>query len=60
MELVFAGNDISAETLVAKLNYVKDKKFAINVISKSGTTLEPSIAFREFRNLLEQKEVNPW
>ncbi|WP_027121292.1 glucose-6-phosphate isomerase [Mycoplasma leonicaptivi] len=56
MELVFAGNDISAETLVAKLNYVKDKKFAINVISKSGTTLEPSIAFREFRNLLEEKE----
>ncbi|WP_406614406.1 glucose-6-phosphate isomerase [Mycoplasma corogypsi] len=53
MELVFAGNDISAETLVSKLEYVKGKKFAINVISKSGTTLEPSIAFREFRKLLE-------
>lgn len=56
MELVFAGNSISSEELVAKLNYVKDKKFAINVISKSGTTLEPSIAFREFRNLLEKNE----
>ncbi|QKT05286.1 glucose-6-phosphate isomerase [Mycoplasma sp. OR1901] len=56
MELLFAGNDISAETLVAKLNYVKNKKFAINVISKSGTTLEPSIAFREFRKVLEEKE----
>ncbi|AKF40977.1 glucose-6-phosphate isomerase [Mycoplasmopsis canis] len=56
MELLFAGNDISADTLVSKLQYVKNKKFAINVISKSGTTLEPSIAFREFRNLLEKKE----
>ncbi|RIV16766.1 glucose-6-phosphate isomerase [Mycoplasmopsis gallopavonis] len=56
MELVFAGNDISAEALYEKLKYVENKKFAINVISKSGTTLEPSIAFREFRNLLEQKE----
>ncbi|EFF41547.1 glucose-6-phosphate isomerase [Mycoplasmopsis alligatoris] len=55
MELMFAGNDISSEALIAKLNYVADKKFAINVISKSGTTLEPSIAFREFRKLLEQK-----
>ncbi|WP_036452191.1 glucose-6-phosphate isomerase [Mycoplasma buteonis] len=58
MELVFAGNDISAEALYSKLEYVKNKKFAINVISKSGTTLEPSIAFREFRNLLESKETN--
>ncbi|ADE19580.1 glucose-6-phosphate isomerase [Mycoplasma crocodyli] len=55
MELVFAGNDVSAETLIAKLNYVSNRKFAINVISKSGTTLEPSIAFREFRKLLESK-----
>ncbi|UUM20038.1 MULTISPECIES: glucose-6-phosphate isomerase [unclassified Mycoplasma] len=53
MELLFAGNDLSASALVSKLNYVKDKKFAINVISKSGTTLEPSVAFREFRMLLE-------
>ncbi|XRX37185.1 glucose-6-phosphate isomerase [Mycoplasma hafezii] len=58
MELVFAGNDISAEALYSKLEYVKDKKFAINVISKSGTTLEPSIAFRAFRELLESKESN--
>ncbi|QZE12315.1 glucose-6-phosphate isomerase [Mycoplasma sp. Ms02] len=55
MELVFAGNDISAEALVSKLKYVENKRFAINVISKSGTTLEPSIAFREFRLLLENK-----
>ncbi|VEU74437.1 Glucose-6-phosphate isomerase [Mycoplasmopsis citelli] len=55
MELLFAGNDLSASTLVSKLNYVKNKKFAINVISKSGTTLEPSVAFREFRMLLESQ-----
>lgn len=55
MELVFAGNSISSESLVAALKYVENKKFAINVISKSGTTLEPSIAFREFRKLLEAK-----
>ncbi|WP_406617797.1 glucose-6-phosphate isomerase [Mycoplasmopsis lipophila] len=53
IELLFAGNDLSAETLINKLKYVENKRFAINVISKSGTTLEPSIAFREFRKLLE-------
>ncbi|WP_406616820.1 glucose-6-phosphate isomerase [Mycoplasmopsis adleri] len=55
IELVFAGNSISSEQLISLLNYVQNKKFAINVISKSGTTLEPSIAFREFRKLLESK-----
>ncbi|WP_406615834.1 glucose-6-phosphate isomerase [Mycoplasmopsis hyopharyngis] len=55
IELLFAGNDLSAETLINKLKYVEDKRFAINVISKSGTTLEPSIAFREFRKLLESQ-----
>ncbi|WP_027334822.1 glucose-6-phosphate isomerase [Mycoplasmopsis felifaucium] len=55
IELVFAGNSISSEQLVSLLKYVENKKFAINVISKSGTTLEPSIAFREFRKLLEAK-----
>ncbi|UUD37200.1 Glucose-6-phosphate isomerase [Mycoplasmopsis californica] len=55
IELLFAGNSISSYDLINKLKYVEDKKFAINVISKSGTTLEPSIAFREFRKLLEAK-----
>ncbi|WP_029513823.1 glucose-6-phosphate isomerase [Mycoplasmopsis primatum] len=55
MELIFAGNSLSSEQLVAQLKYVENKNFAINVISKSGTTLEPSIAFREFRKLLESK-----
>ncbi|WP_036463568.1 glucose-6-phosphate isomerase [Mycoplasmopsis sturni] len=55
MELVFAGTDLSSTSLSEKLEYVKGKKFAINVISKSGTTLEPSVAFREFRKLLESQ-----
>lgn len=55
IELLFAGNSISSYDLINKLKYVENKKFAINVISKSGTTLEPSIAFREFRTLLEEK-----
>ncbi|WP_036431907.1 glucose-6-phosphate isomerase [Mycoplasmopsis cricetuli] len=58
MELLFAGNDLSSSALIEKLNYVRNKKFAINVISKSGTTLEPSVAFREFRMLLEKKETS--
>lgn len=55
IELLFAGNSISSNDLISKLKYVENKKFAINVISKSGTTLEPSIAFREFRKLLEKQ-----
>ena len=55
MEIIFAGESISSTNLVQKLKYVENKKFAINVISKSGTTLEPAIAFRLFKKLLEDK-----
>lgn len=55
MELIFAGDSISSTSLFQKLKYVENKKFAINVISKSGTTLEPSIAFRMFKKMLEDK-----
>ncbi|AIA29417.1 glucose-6-phosphate isomerase [Mycoplasmopsis californica] len=55
IELIFSGNNVSAETLVSQLNCVENKHFAINVISKSGKTLETAIAFREFRKLLETK-----
>ncbi|TQC51412.1 glucose-6-phosphate isomerase [Mycoplasmopsis mucosicanis] len=55
IELLFAGNDVSAQSLVTQLKYVENKRFAINVISKSGKTLETAIAFREFRKLLEAK-----
>lgn len=55
MEIVFVGESISSTSLVQKLKYVENKKFAINVISKSGTTLEPAIAFRLFKKMLEDK-----
>lgn len=56
LEVIFAGTSLSSTDLYQKLNYASTKKFAINVISKSGTTIEPAIAFREFRKLLELKE----
>ncbi|MBQ1947310.1 MAG: glucose-6-phosphate isomerase [Clostridia bacterium] len=51
----FAGNSISATYLAELVEYVKDKDFSVNVISKSGTTTEPAIAFRVFAELLEKK-----
>jgi len=55
MEIVFVGESISSTDLAQKLAYVQDRNFAINVISKSGTTTEPAIAFRLFKKLLEEK-----
>ena len=55
MEIIFAGESISSTNLAQKLAYVEDKNFAINIISKSGTTTEPALAFRLFKKLLEEK-----
>lgn len=54
-QILFAGNSISSAYLNDLVNYVKDKDFSVNVISKSGTTTEPAIAFRVFRELLVKK-----
>ena len=54
-EIIFAGNSISSTHLSKIYDYVKDRDFSINVISKSGTTTEPAIAFRLFKKLLEEK-----
>jgi len=54
-EIIFAGNQMSSTYLSELKEYVKNKDFAVNVISKSGTTTEPAIAFRVFKNLLEEK-----
>lgn len=45
VEIVYAGIDLSSDYLTDLINYIKDKSVYINVISKSGTTLEPSVAF---------------
>ena len=44
-----AGNSISSTYLADLVEYVADKDFSVNVISKSGTTTEPAIAFRVFK-----------
>lgn len=54
-EIIFVGNTLSSTYLIEVLEYLKTRDFAINVISKSGTTTEPAIAFRLFKDLLYQK-----
>lgn len=54
-QLYFAGNTLSADSIQDILELVQDRDFSVNVISKSGTTLEPAIAFRIFKTLLEKK-----
>ncbi len=54
-KVFFAGNGVSADGLCAIIEQLGDKDFDVNVISKSGTTLEPAISFRIFRELLHKK-----
>ena len=54
-DIYFAGKDINSAYMNELLMLCKDRDVCINVISKSGTTTEPSIAFRVFRELLEKK-----
>lgn len=53
--ILFAGNSISSTYLSDLIQLVGDKDFSVNVISKSGTTTEPAIAFRIFREMLVKK-----
>lgn len=53
--IYFSGNSISGNSLAELVDLVKDTDFSVNVISKSGTTTEPAIAFRIFRELLVEK-----
>lgn len=54
-QVFFAGNSISSSYLHDLVEVVGDRDFSVNVISKSGTTTEPAIAFRVFKELLEKK-----
>lgn len=53
--IFYAGNSISSSYLAELLEVVEGKDISVNVISKSGTTTEPAIAFRIFKQLLEKK-----
>ena len=55
LKIYFCGNSISPTYLNNIISLCKGKRFSINVISKSGTTTEPAVAFRFFRELLEKK-----
>jgi glucose-6-phosphate isomerase len=54
-EVYFVGNNISSTYVAHLLQLLEDKRISVNVISKSGTTTEPAIAFRIFRELMERK-----
>ena len=53
--ILYAGNNLSPNYINELIEIIGDKDFSVNVISKSGTTTEPAIAFRIFREILENK-----
>ena len=53
--VIFAGNNASPDYLNELLNYIKNKEVCLNVISKSGTTIEPAISFKVLREFMEEK-----
>jgi len=55
LEIIYMGQTFSSTYTSQVLKYLQNKKFAVNVISKSGTTTETSIAFRLLKTLLEKK-----
>ena len=54
-EILYVGNNLSPNYISEMIEYIGNKDFSVNVISKSGTTTEPAIAFRIFREMLENK-----
>lgn len=54
-DVYFAGNGLSTDALLELIALIGNRDFSINVISKSGTTTEPAVAFRIFKGILEEK-----
>ena len=54
-DIFFVGNGLSSDYLNEVIELIGDRDFSVNVISKSGTTTEPAVAFRIFKDLLEKK-----
>ena len=54
-EIYFVGNNISSSYISGLIDVIGERDFSINMISKSGTTTEPAIAFRVFKEMLENK-----
>ena len=54
-DIFFAGNGLSTDALLELIDLIGERDFSVNVISKSGTTTEPAVSFRIFKELLEKK-----
>ena len=54
-DVFFAGNGLSTDALLELIQLIGGRDFSVNVISKSGTTTEPAVAFRIFKAMLEEK-----
>ncbi len=54
-DIYYAGNGLSTDALLELIRLIGDRDFSVNVISKSGTTTEPAVAFRIFKAMLEEK-----
>lgn len=54
-EIYYAGNSLSGTYISQLIEVIGDRDFSVNVISKSGTTTEPAVAFRVFKKMLEKK-----
>ena len=54
-DILFAGNNLSGEYLVQIVELIGDRNFSVNVVSKSGSTIETAISLRFFKSLLEEK-----
>ena len=54
-QIIFAGNNLNPDYINDIIDLIGNRDFSINVISKSGTTTEPAIAFRIFREIMENK-----
>ena len=57
-EIYFVGNNISSSYINDVVKIIGDRDFSVNIISKSGTTTEPAIAFRVFKKMLEEKNLS--
>lgn len=55
VEVLYVGNNLNSSYIHDIIDYISDKNVSINVISKSGKTTEPAVAFRIFRNFMENK-----
>ena len=54
-EIIFLGNNLCAEEYLEVLDYIREREVIVNVISKSGTTLEPSVAYHQIMKVMREK-----